>query len=182
MKWSIVGLLSLGLVAAVSAFFLVLSLRSDEKPQERGDVTLTLPPQPTEPRLVDILVAARDLEAYARLSTTDVRVEKIPLEEAEDLLRRGAFRDPLQVAGRVTEVPIKTDELIVPDMFARRESGLLITTALTQGKRAVSLSLNDSMGIEGILYPGCYVDVIASMKVGTGVQGDVRPISDKAIA
>ena len=177
MKWSIVGLLSLGLVAAVSAFFLVLSLQGRAKPRDSGDVTLTLPPQPTEPRMVDILIAARPVAAYARLSTEDVRVEKIPLQEAEDLLRKGAFRDPLQVAGRVTEVPIQLDELIVPDMFVRRESGLLITTALAEGKRAVSLSLNDSMGIEGILYPGSYVDVIASMKVNSGVQGDTRPIS-----
>jgi Flp pilus assembly protein CpaB len=169
MKWSIVGLLSLGLVAAVCAFFLVLSLQDKAEPRrDNGDVTLTLPPQPTEPRLVDILLAARDVAAYSRLSTEDVRVEKVALQEAEDLLRKGAFRDPLQVAGRVTEVPIQKDELVVPDMFVRKESGLLITTALAQGKRAVSLSLTDSMGIEGILYPGCYVDVIASMKVSSG--------------
>jgi len=127
--------------------------------------------------MVDILVADREVEAYAKISTDDVRVEKIPLQEAEDLLRKGAFRDPLQVAGRMTEVPIQPDELIVPDMFAKRESGLLITAALAEGKRAVSLSLSDPMGIEGILYPGCYVDVMASMKVSTGVEGDTKPLS-----
>lgn len=175
MKWSIFGLLTLGLVAAVCAFFLVLSLQEKKETRPSGDVSLTLPPQPTEPRMVDILIAARDVAAYSRLSTEDVRVEKVPLQEAEDLLRKGAFRDPLQVAGRVTEVPVKKDELVVPDMFVSSESGLLITTALAQGKRAVSVTLNDNMGLEGVLYPGCYVDVMASMKVG--FMGDARPIS-----
>jgi len=142
-----------------------------------GNGSVTLPGSSGEPRLVDILVAARDVEAYSRLGTEDVRVEKLPFDEAEDLLRKGAFRDPLQVAGRVTEVPVRAGDLVVPDMFVRRESGLLITTALAQGKRAVSLSLSDSMGIERILYPGCYVDVIASMTVPTGSQGELQPLS-----
>lgn len=176
MKWSIVGLLSLGLLAAVSAFFLVLTLR-DDAPKSTGEATNVVAPDSNESKLVDIVLAARPVEAFARLDVQDLRVERVPLHQAEDLLRKGAFRDPLQVAGRVTEVSMQPGELVVPDMLVRRESGLMITTALAQGKRAVSLSLSDTMGIEALLYPGCTVDVIAALDVRNTLQGDPTPLS-----
>lgn len=166
MKWSVIGLVLLGGIAGISAAVLVASLSRTSQPR-----LVSVPPleeeQPLfeepaieEPKL-DILIASRDLTAMAVVEASHVERRQILASQAP----AGSYSDPVQVVGKLLITPMTTGQLFTPESFASEQSGLHISTALHQGKRAVNVTLSDTMGMEELLYPGSVVDVLASMKL-----------------
>lgn len=172
MKWSIVGLFALGVVAAVSAFLLVVALqnRRDEASSTRSSGTTPSENTPTE---FKVLVAARDLDARTVLAGDGVVVRTLAASEAPPVY----YSDPVQVVGKVLVVPLKQGQVFETANFASEGSGLRLSSALTEGKRIVSVALDDSMGIEALLYPGCVVDVLAAFKLKSDDGREDRPLS-----
>ena len=168
MKWSIVGLLSFGVLAAVAAVVLVISLQN-----KSGTDTARAATPEVELGSADVLVAARDIPARAVVAAEDVVVRSI----REDLVPLGAYSDPVQVVGRVAILPLQEGQAFTSSSFAAEGSGLHVATALEDGMRAVNVSLNDSMSIEGLLYPGCVVDVIATLDLQTNAGLGNQPLS-----
>src|SRR5262249_9738385 len=80
---------------------------------------------------------------------------------------------PAGVIGQVLRVPMKEGQAFTAECFATGTSGLKLAGTLRPGMRAVSVPLSDSGGIENLLYPGCIVDVLASLQVKEdGPMGD----------
>jgi len=172
MKWSIVGLFALGVIASVSAFFLVVALQNRE--DARGSSTSPGTARTTSPTAdVTVLVAARDLESRTVLGGDGVVSRTIASDQAPP----SYFSDPVQVVGKILIVPLKQGQLFEPSSFASEGSGLRLSSALTAGKRIVSVALDDSMGIEPLLYPGSIVDVLASFKVKSDDGTEDRALS-----
>jgi Flp pilus assembly protein CpaB len=146
MKWSIVGLVFFGLVAAFSAAVLVASLRANT----RGDTSK-----------LTILVASTNLPR-SRVVDKDAVIEKtVPSKEAP----KGALTNHVQVVGKVLAMPMVEGEAFKNECFASASSGYRVASVLTEGMRAMTLSLSDYGGLLGILYPGCYVDVLTSFRL-----------------
>ena len=156
MKWSVVVLLVLGLVAAVCAAFLVMSIQGagegGARPVEGGA---------TEVREGSYVVAARDLEARTVVETNAVEVRTASSKEVPV----GSFSQPAHVIGQVLRRPLKQGQLFDPSCFSSEGTGVVLAGALQAGKRAVSVPLSDSGGVEALLYPGCMVDVLCVMQL-----------------
>jgi pilus assembly protein CpaB len=151
MKWSIVGLVFFGLVAAFSAAILVASLRANS----RGDTSK-----------VTVLVAAKALPR-SKVIDKDAVVEKtVSRKEAPE----GALVNHVQVIGKVLAMPMMEGEVFKEECFASSSSGYRVASVLPEGMRAMTLSLSDFGGLLGILYPGCYVDVLTSFRL-PGTEG-----------
>lgn len=153
MKWSIVGLIAVGLVAAASAAMLVAALRST--PSAQGA-------QAAAP--VDVLVAARPLAAMSLVDSQSVVLRKmlpsaVPLE---------AMSDPVAVVGKVVRLPMIEGQVFTPASLAAKDSGISLAATVREGMRAVSLSLSDYEAMEGLLYPGGVVDVLFSFRAPPG--------------
>jgi pilus assembly protein CpaB len=165
MKWSVIGLVSLGGLAGISAAVLVASLprTSQPRPVSAPELEVEQPPfeEPAieEPKL-DVLIASRDLAAMAVVEASQVERRHVLASQAP----AGSYSDPVQVVGKLLITPMTTGQPFTPDSFASEQSGLHISTALHRGKRAVNVTLSDTMGMEELLYPGSVVDVLASMK------------------
>jgi pilus assembly protein CpaB len=155
MKWSVVGLLVLGLIAAVSAALLVTSLEKKSKSSGAGSTPVV---QDTQDH---VLVAPRDLEARSIVSADAIATKDLPLGSAPG----DALKDPAQVVGKVLLVPLKAGELFTSGCFAREGFGMRLASAVAHGMRAVNVQLSDSMGLEPLLYPGSVVDVLATVKM-----------------
>ena len=84
MRLTIIGLILLGLIAAVSAAVLVASLRAE-----------SLANTTTEPQTVEVMVAARDLEPMAVITSEDINQVTIPADE----MPGGALTSTVQVIG-----------------------------------------------------------------------------------
>jgi len=150
-KWSIIVLVLLGLTAALCTALLTASIRAQ---QFREVVHLPSPD-------VKILVAAKDVPAMTTIDATVIAEKTVPSNHAPE----SYFSEPAQVMGKVLTVPMTEGQVFTRASFPIEGTGSHLATLLPQGKRAVCVSLSDYSGLEGLLYPGCVVDVLASFKV-----------------
>lgn len=150
MKWSIAGLLVLGLVAALCTTLLVSSVLARQETE----------PIAQDQTHVDIVVAKRPLSALTVVSGGDLEVRSVPKDE----LPEEYLSNAVQVAGKVLATAVTEGQPFTPGLFADKGSGIHLAAAIPPGMRAVSISLSDYSGLEGLLYPGCVVDVAVSFR------------------
>jgi len=164
MKWSVVVLIVLGVVAALCAALIVSSITNQGGPKQA--------PVATQPNEVTYVVAARDLPAR-----TVVESDAVEVKISKDA-PLGAFSQQAMVIGQVLRRSIKKGASFDPNYFSSTEgAGVVLAGTLDPGKRAVSIPLSDSGGIESLLYPGCYVDVLASMQLKDDKGLGDQPVS-----
>ncbi len=110
---------------------------------------------PTRP----VVVAATDLELGAELRPDDVRVVDWPASA----MPMGAFSDPEEVLGRGLVMPVIQNEPLLPMKLAGKGAGAGLPVVIPEGKRAVSVRVNEIIGVAGYVLPGTKVDVLATV-------------------
>jgi pilus assembly protein CpaB len=113
--------------------------------------TVSLPTRP-------VVVAASDLELGAALRADDLRVVEWP----ENALPMGAFTNPEEIVGRGLVMPVIQNEPILPMKLAGKDAGSGLSVVIPEGKRAVSVRVNEVIGVAGYVLPGTKVDVLAT--------------------
>lgn len=107
---------------------------------------------------VQIIVAAENLPLGTLLEETHVKTapwaQGIPIE--------GAFANPEDVIGRGVIVPMVINEPIIESKLAPQDAGAGLQSAIPEGMRAISLRVNDVVGVSGFTLPGTRVDVIVT--------------------
>ena len=171
MKWSILGLVLLGLVAGTAAVVLVVSMQA-KGAEGSALADLILEQDSTPPPDITILVAANDLALRSILSQDDITTQTVRSDAAPE----GHLVDSIQAIGKVLVAPLVEGQALTEACFASEGTGALLAASLNEGKRAVSVSLSDPMGIEPLLYAGCVVDVISSIEMDGDELGRL-PIS-----
>jgi pilus assembly protein CpaB len=109
---------------------------------------------PTKP----VVVAATDLELGAQLKADDLHVVEWPASSVPN----GAFSTPDEVVGRGLVMPVIQNEPILPMKLAGKDAGSGLPVVIPEGKRAVSVRVNDVIGVAGYVLPGTHVDVLAT--------------------
>lgn len=150
-RWSVVVLVILGIVAALSAAVFTASLNV-------GKILEAAPlPDPN----TDILVALKDIPV-----STTVKAEMISVQSVlKDQIPSGAIVEPTQIIGKTLTVPLVEGQAFTLASFPPDGTGAHLASALPAGKRAVTIELTNYAGMEGLLYPGSIVDVIVSFQV-----------------
>lgn len=127
--------------------------------------------------LLGVMLITRYLssvQAYARdLGEVVVAKTEIPLGEkitAEQLMMlpipngsapEGAFRKLDQVVGRVAITPIGVREPITNLKLAPDGTGGGLSAVIPPGYRAMTVKVDDIVGVSGFIMPGSFVDVVA---------------------
>jgi pilus assembly protein CpaB len=119
---------------------------------------------PTRP----VIIAASDLEMGAELKREDLRVIEWPANGVPS----GAFSKPDELVGRGLILPVIQSEPILPMQLASKEAGSGLPPIIPQGLRAVSVRVNDVVGVAGYVLPGTRVDVVATVSP-SNQQGDM---------
>ena len=109
---------------------------------------------PTRP----VVVAGTDLELGAELRAEDLRIVQWPA----NAVPTGAFGDPGELAGRGLIMPVIENEPILPMKLASKEAGAGLPPIIPSGMRAVSVRVNEVIGVAGYVLPGTRVDVVAT--------------------
>jgi pilus assembly protein CpaB len=109
---------------------------------------------PTQP----VVVAAADLQIGAEVKKEDVTVVNFPAGQAP----QGSFSKPSDVIGRGLIVPVVTHEPILAAKLASKEAGVGLPPVIPEGMRAVSVRVNEVIGVAGYVLPGTRVDVVAT--------------------
>ncbi len=105
-----------------------------------------------------VVVAAADLQLGAELKKEDVTVVQFPAGKTPE----GTFAKPEEVIGRGLIVPIVKNEPILKAKLASKEAGSGLPPVIPEGMRAVSVRVNEVVGVAGYVLPGNRVDVVAT--------------------
>jgi pilus assembly protein CpaB len=112
-------------------------------PSERTDV-------------VDVVVAAKPIGVGVNIKPDDVKVVKLP----NSAFPKGGFSKVEEVIDRPVVNNILMDEPVLGGRLAPRGSGFGLAPVIPVGMRAVSVRVNDVVGVAGFVLPGMHVDVL----------------------
>jgi len=109
---------------------------------------------------VNVVVATTDIPLGSRLEPEDLKLASwptsLPLEgrlEEADLTR---------IVGRGTIYPIYANEPVLETKLAPEGTGAGLAPTIPEGMRAMSVRVNEVIGVAGFILPGTRVDVILS--------------------
>jgi pilus assembly protein CpaB len=106
-----------------------------------------------------VVVAAKALPVGALLGPGDVRIAQWPRKTP----LTGAFSKTEDVVGRGLLAPALENEPITTAKLASRESGAGLAPTIPIGLRAISVKVNEVVGVAGFVVPGARVDVLTTV-------------------
>ena len=110
---------------------------------------------PTRP----VVVAEADLRLGTELEASDLRVVNWPVGSVP----AGAFDDASQLTGRGLVLSVVRHEPILPGKLAPEGAGAGLPPIIPHGLRAVSVRVNEVIGVAGYVLPGTHVDVLVTV-------------------
>ena len=155
MRWRILILVTLGLLAALCAAVLSKTLRVNDA--SAGATLLE----------TEVLLAAKAMPAMSVLQISSVTVQSVPKER----LPKGYLSNPVQAVGKVLAAQVVEGQVLTESCFVENGVGAQMAASLPAGMRAVVVSLSSTSISGGLLYPGCVVDVLASFKLPSSERG-----------
>jgi pilus assembly protein CpaB len=122
-----------------------------------------------------IVVAAVDISLGQRLAPEMFKLADWPAHSVP----KGAFADPQKLNGRVLKNNLVMGEPVSEAKLAPAGTLGGLSALITEGKRAITVRVNDVIGVAGFALPGNYVDIIVSMQkdVPAGSSARVQNIS-----
>src|SRR3954471_6677444 len=106
-----------------------------------------------------VVVAAADMDIGAEVRREDLRVIEWPANSVP----ANAISNPEEVVGRGLVMPVIENEPILPMKLASKEAGSGLPPVIPPGQRAVSVRVNEVIGVAGYVTPGTRVDVVATV-------------------
>jgi pilus assembly protein CpaB len=107
-----------------------------------------------------VVLAARPVGLGTRLSASDVKLVGWPSKSPLS----GAFTRVDDAVGRGLVTAISENEPITETKLAPREAGAGLSPAIPTGMRAISVKVNEVIGVAGFVIPGARVDVVATVR------------------
>lgn len=120
-----------------------------------------------------VVVAAVDIELGSKvnpqmLSTTDWPSGSIP---------PGAFKDIKELQDRVVKVSVMRGDAVLERKLAPVGTQGGLSAVIAEGKRAMTVRVNDVVGVAGFALPGNYVDVMVNAQQDKGRREEDKQIS-----
>lgn len=110
-----------------------------------------------------VVVASRDIPAGGIVRREDVETVSWP----GSALPEGFATQPGEVVGRGLIVEVRENEPLLAWKLADKEAGGGLSITIPEGMRAVSVEVDEVVGVAGFVLPGTRVDVIATVMPGT---------------
>jgi len=107
-----------------------------------------------------VVVAAENLPLGTRLAKEQVKLVGWPAATPVE----GSFASIDEVIDRGVIQPIHTNELLTDTKLAPKEAGAGLSPSIPPGMRALSVKVNDVIGVAGFTVPGARVDVVVVVK------------------
>jgi len=109
--------------------------------------------------MTHILTAAMGLQLGTKIEARHVSsMAVMPGQEPP-----GAFHDFKEIDGKVTTVNVPAGQMLMAPMFAKEGDGAM-AAMVSPDKRAITVRVDDVVGVAGFLLPGNHVDVVGTHK------------------
>jgi pilus assembly protein CpaB len=113
-----------------------------------------------------VVVANAALSLGSELRRDDLTTIEWPANAVPE----GAFEDPAAIVGRGLIDSVVRHEPILPTKLASKEAGSGLPPIIPSGKRAMSVRVNEVIGVAGYVLPGTHVDVVATASSSSNSQ------------
>lgn len=105
-----------------------------------------------------ILVATEHLTANTPIKPTDFKVEAMPVR----YIPAGAISSPDVAVGRQLKWDLVPGDFLLEEKLAKPGESAVAALPIPQGKRAVTIKVDEFVGVAGFVQPSSIVDVIAT--------------------
>lgn len=124
--------------------------------------------------LNSVVVAKVDIPIGAKIIPEQLMVVQFPRESIPD----GTFDNPQKLVGRVAVQNIAAREPLTDSRLAPEGSAAGLSAVIPEGYRAMTVKVDDVVGISGFIQPGTLVDVVVVIdpEEGMGEKGPVSKI------
>lgn len=150
--------LLVAIAAGGSAMFLAKRWVSEHQPVQGGGV--------------NVVVASKQLDLGTALTPELIRTVDWPRESIPD----GSFSDVGKLAGRVIKINVQAGEPILESKLAPVGTAAGLSSVIPEGSRAMTVSVNEIIGVAGFALPGNYVDILVNTQDETA-KGPSKQVS-----
>jgi pilus assembly protein CpaB len=119
----------------------------------------TTPLMASEPRTATIVLSARSLPVGAFVTERDVKVVSWPGEAVPS----GYIRSIKDAVGRGIITPVAENEPLLAAKLSTKDAGGGLPIIIRDGMRAVSVRVDEVIGVAGFVLPGTRVDVLLTL-------------------
>ena len=105
-----------------------------------------------------VMAAASDIPYGTKVDARHVTTLNLPKGSAPE----AAYRDIEDVVGTVSRANVERGEILLVGRFAAHETGSTLAALISENMRAVTVRVDDVVGVAGFLLPGNRVDVLAT--------------------
>ncbi|HKB53711.1 MAG TPA: Flp pilus assembly protein CpaB [Ramlibacter sp.] len=120
-----------------------------------------------------VVVAAVDVDLGTKLNPQMLTTVEWP----SDSVPPGAFKDPKQLQDRVVKTSLARGEAVLDRKLSPAGTQGGLSAVIADGKRAMTVRVNDVIGVAGFALPGNYVDVMVNAQRDHGPGQPPTPIS-----
>src|ERR1700743_627325 len=120
-----------------------------------------------------VVVAASALPLGTRVDASNLKLITWPSGQSV----AGMFTTIEQCANRALITPVAANEMILDAKLAPKEAGAGLPAVIPEGMRAMSVAVNDVIGVAGFVTPGTKVDVLVTGKLAGPNRGEEDTIT-----
>lgn len=141
--------MSVMLALLVSGIFYQITVRANSPRKEKYETK-------------DLVVATKELPMGSTVRAADLHVVKWPV----DTYPKGGFSKIEEVVDRAVVSNVLSEEPLVVGRLSEKNAGVGLSSVIPAGMRAVSVRVNDVIGVAGFVLPGTRVDVLVTGSPG----------------
>ena len=123
-------------------------------------IARVIPDQEEAESSAHVVAAAMSIPFATKVEQKHLKLVEIP----EGLTPEGFFGSIEDVIGQVSTTGISRGEILVTERFRAHSAGSTLAALVNKDMRAVTIRVDDVVGVAGFLLPGNMVDVLASRK------------------
>jgi pilus assembly protein CpaB len=144
------GVFIVALLVAAAATFAVHRFVLQRDALARGEEVISVP----------VVVAGQDIPEGSAITQEILRVKSYPSETVPS----GSFQDIDSLVNRVARIPIFSGEPVLEAKLAQIGASAGLEVKIQPGYRAMSIPVNDHVGISGLIQPNSRVDVLVTLR------------------
>jgi pilus assembly protein CpaB len=115
-------------------------------------------PRRQQTEMKELVVATGDLPVGATVKPADLKIVKWPAESYP----KGGFGKIEEVVDRAVVSNVLAEEPLVVGRLSEKNAGIGLSSVIPPGMRAVSMRVNDVIGVSGFVFAGTRVDVLVT--------------------
>lgn len=129
---------------------------------------------PEDEGKVEVLVAAIDIPYASKVEGRHIKTLVLP----EEFVPEDALINKQDVEGYVSNIEIFAGEILLSSRFNAHGGGSTLASLIGENMRAISVRVDDVVGVAGFLLPGNFVDVLAT-RLGKSDKAKTETILQK---